>query len=83
MLAPNWIWTLGDSPEHNYRIGKGVPQAEVLSPSFYNMFMDSFDEAVTDVPMAISTLLALMYADDVRMQARLPQGLQILLKKTT
>ena len=24
MLAPNWIWTLGDPTEHYYRIEKGV-----------------------------------------------------------
>ena len=81
MLAPNWIWTLGDPPEHYYRIGKGVPQGGVLSPSLYNVFMDSFYEAVAGVPAAISTRPAIMYADDVRMQSRSPQGLQILLKR--
>ena len=47
----------------------------------YNIFMDSFHEAVADVPTATSTCPAIMYADDVRMQSRSPQGLQILLKR--
>ena len=42
--------------------------------------MKSFYEAVAEVSTAISARLAIMYADDMRMQSRSPQGLQILLK---
>ena len=81
MLAQNWIWTLGDPPKHYHRLEKGVPQGEVLSPILYKTDMDSFYEAVADVPAAIQTRTAIMYADDVRMQSRSPQGLQIFLKR--
>ena len=53
----------------------------VLNPSVYNMFMDSFYEAGADVPTAMSTHPTIMYADDVRMQSRSPQGVQLLLKR--
>jgi len=57
---------------------RGVVQGSSLSPALYNMFMDSFAEAVLNGDMECIIAL-IMFADDVQLRAKTRQGMQKLL----
>jgi len=57
---------------------RGVVQGSSLSPALYNMFMDSFAEAVLNGDMECIIAL-IMFADDVQLRAKTRHGMQKLL----
>ena len=61
-------------------ITRGVPQGSPLSPSVYNLFMDTFDEMLRQASSSERDAL-LLFADDVQLRSESPEGLQMLLEK--
>ncbi len=78
LLRPSWISTIRD-PGRWFVIDKGVPQGSPLSPSLYNLFMDEFADRICAVSGDIADIPAVLFADDVLLTAKSPEGLQTLL----
>ncbi len=49
----------------------------------YNLFMDEFAERVSAIPAHMSDIPAVLFADDVLLSAKSPEGLQRLMDVST
>ncbi len=56
-------------------MGGELPRAPRLSPTLYNIFMDTFAEALDAVPRSISKEPCKLFADDVKLSDRVAKGL--------
>ncbi len=77
-MSPSWISTIGDPEKNWFVVDRGVAQGSPLSPTLYN-FMDEFAERVSAIPAHMSDVPAVLFADDVLLSAKSPEGLQILM----
>lgn len=79
LLVPLEVSSKNSTTQLKAKITLGVPQGDPLSPSLYNIFMDTFMERYNSVGQSISKTPAQCYADDVILSALTAPGLQILL----
>ncbi len=82
-LAPLRIQTKGDDHISWFQIDRGVAQGSPLSPTLYNIFMDTFVEEMDDIPTTIALNPCTLFAGDVKISATHPEGLQLILDKAT
>lgn len=74
---------MGQQFPNTRKLTMGVPQGDPASPTLYNIFMDTFLEAVNQTPCPDSDTPAICYADDVLLASRSAEGLQALLDTAT
>lgn len=94
-LLPTWIanmiqnlltdvhfTSLGQSSFLTGKMTMGVPQGDPVSPTLYNLFMDSFLELMDTIPETDSEAPAIAFADDVTLASRSSDGLRTLLSQS-
>ncbi len=74
-MSPSWISTIGDPEKHSFVVDRGVAQGSPLSPTRYNLFIDDFPERVSTIPAHMSDVPEVLFADDVLLSERSPEGL--------
>jgi len=83
MLSPDIIETLGD-PNHVQRpLTTGVPEGGAISPTLFNIYIDSLIQRLERAPNVDTCLACIVYADDIMLLARFPHALQRLLNICT
>lgn len=90
LLQPIKVWTRGDDSNATATVTSGVPQGSPLSPTLFNLLMDTLasklDASMTQwMENAARKELweVTMFADDVKLQASSKQALQALLDGAT
>ncbi len=76
VYSPNRINDVG---EECFTVDRGVAQGSPLSPTLYNMFMDTFAELLDTTPARAPKEPWKMFADDVKLSTVNEKGLQRLL----
>lgn len=79
LLVATTVSSSNQTTDTTAEITVGVPQGDPLSPTLYNIFMDTFLESYDGIDSSISATPAQCYADDVLLAAKSQAGLQHLL----
>ncbi len=83
-LQPMNLITRGDNTNTTAIESRGVPQGSTLSPTLYNIFMDTYPEFLRrSHTEEMSTWSADLFADDVKLQANTAPKLQELLDSSS
>lgn len=83
LLKLSCVTSAGDETRTRCIVDRGVPQGSPLSPCLYNIFMDTFAEAVSRASGNISDSPVQLFADDVQLQAKHGCGMQKILNIAT
>lgn len=82
-LQPEEIETIWDDTHLNLCIDRGVPQDLPLSPSLFNVFIDTLACQLSEAPFTTSEIPANIFCDDVLLMARDSSDLQQMLNFCT
>jgi len=68
-LTPDRIRTLGDDDETCRTLSTGVPEGGAISPTLFNIYIDSLIHQIENAPESTSLYPAIVYADDIMLLA--------------
>ncbi len=79
LMTMDEIQTVGDDHNAVEQLGRGIPEGEPGSSTWFNIFIDTLLVLLTRVPSSVLYIPTNCFADDVRLMAKERVGLQYLL----
>ena len=83
LLTTDRIMSIGDEYKRTYELDVGIPEGEPVSPTLFNLFIDTLFARLENVPPQVSMLPVNGFADDVLLMAKGENELQLLLQVCT
>lgn len=83
LLTTDSLRRLAEETETKRRLWRGVPEGSPLSPTLFNLYIDTLGARFRDMPRSMSDWPSNLFADDVQLMAMTAQARKHLLNLCT